>query len=55
MKYMLLIYDNPDTRERFFGDEGDALMGEIDVLMAEGVITSPSSPCFSTTVPSNGA
>jgi hypothetical protein len=25
MKYMLLIYDNPDTRERFFGDEGDAL------------------------------
>ena len=27
----------------------------IEVLMADGVITSPSSPCFSTTVPSNGA
>ena len=24
-------------------------------LMAVGVMTSPSSPCFSTTVPSNGA
>ena len=27
----------------------------IDELMADGVMTSPSSPCFSTTVPSNGA
>ena len=27
----------------------------IEALMADGVITSPSSPCFSTTVPSNGA
>jgi hypothetical protein len=35
MKYMLLIYDNADTRERFFGSEGDALMGEMDALMAE--------------------
>ena len=26
MKYMLLIYDNADTRERFFGPEGDGLM-----------------------------
>ena len=26
-----------------------------DELMAVGVMTSPSSPCFSTTVPSNGA
>jgi hypothetical protein len=35
MKYMLLIYDNADTRERFFGNEGDALMAEVDALMAE--------------------
>jgi hypothetical protein len=35
MKYMLLIYDNADTRERFFGSEGGALMGEVDALMAE--------------------
>ena len=27
----------------------------IDVLIADGVMISPSSPCFSTTVPSNGA
>jgi hypothetical protein len=33
MKYMLLIYDNADTRERFFGDP--ALMAEMDALMAE--------------------
>ena len=35
MKYMLLIYDNADTRERFFGPEGKSLGGEIDALMAE--------------------
>jgi hypothetical protein len=35
MKYMLLIYDNPDTREAFFGEEGAELMGEIDALMKE--------------------
>lgn len=35
MKYMLLIYDNADTRERFFGPEGEGLMGEVDALMAE--------------------
>lgn len=32
MKYMLLIYDNPDTRDVFFGPEGDALGGEMDSL-----------------------
>jgi hypothetical protein len=35
MKYMLLIYDNADTRELFFGPEGKALGHEIDELMAE--------------------
>lgn len=35
MKYMLLIYDNPDTREAFFGQAGDELMGEVDALMEE--------------------
>jgi hypothetical protein len=31
---MLMIYDNPDTRELFLGPEGEALMTEIDTLMA---------------------
>jgi hypothetical protein len=35
MKYMLLIYDNADTRDLFFGPEGKALGEEIDALMAE--------------------
>ncbi len=35
MKYMLLIYDNADTRERFFGPEGEGLMRELDDLMGE--------------------
>jgi hypothetical protein len=35
MKYMLLIYDNADTRERFFGPAGKALGEEMDALMAE--------------------
>jgi hypothetical protein len=35
MKYMLLIYDNADTRERFFGPDGKALGEEIDALIAE--------------------
>ncbi len=35
MKYMLLIYDNPDIRELFFSDEGRALMTELDTLMSE--------------------
>ena len=35
MKYILLIYDNADTRERFFGDEGAGLMAEVDAVMKE--------------------
>lgn len=35
MKYMLLIYDNPGTREAFFGEQGNELMGEVDALMKE--------------------
>jgi hypothetical protein len=33
VKYMLLIYDNPNTREIFTGDEG--LMAEIDSVLKE--------------------
>ncbi len=33
MKYMLLIYNNSHTREGFFGEGGDELMGEVDALM----------------------
>jgi hypothetical protein len=32
---MLLLYDNPGTRELFSGEEGAGLMGEIDALMKE--------------------
>ena len=35
MKYMLLIYDNADTREAFFGAGGEALMAEVDAVMQE--------------------
>lgn len=35
MKYMLLIYDNPGTREWLSGPEGAALGAEMDALMAE--------------------
>lgn len=35
MKYMLLIYDNADTRETFFGPEGAGLMGEVDAVFDE--------------------
>jgi hypothetical protein len=35
MKYMLLIYDNADTRNVFFGPQGEALSAEIDELMRE--------------------
>jgi hypothetical protein len=33
MKYLLLIYENPGTRETFFAD--DALMGRVDAIMNE--------------------
>jgi hypothetical protein len=32
---MLLIYDNPGTRERFFGPRGSELVAEMDALMRE--------------------
>jgi hypothetical protein len=35
MKYMLLIYDNPDTRDVFFGDQGAELMAEVDAIIRE--------------------
>ena len=35
MKYMLLIYDNADTRELFSGPEGKELGAEMDALMTE--------------------
>ena len=35
MKYMLLIYDNPDTREIFFGEAGQAMMAEMSEIMNE--------------------
>jgi hypothetical protein len=35
VKFMLLIYDNADTRERFLGEDGNALMGEVDTLVQE--------------------
>jgi hypothetical protein len=35
MKYMLMIYDNPDTRKVFSGPEGAAMIAEMEALMAE--------------------
>ena len=35
MWYVLLIYDNPETREAFFGEKTDELMGEVDALIKE--------------------
>jgi hypothetical protein len=35
MKYMVMIYDNAQTRETFFSEEGAELMAEIDALMKE--------------------
>jgi hypothetical protein len=35
MKYMLMIYDNPDTRDIFFSEAGKPLMAEMDALMDE--------------------
>ncbi len=35
MKYMLMIWDNPGTRELFSGDEGKRLMAAMDELFAE--------------------
>jgi hypothetical protein len=35
MKFMVLIYDNAETRETFTGPDGAPLMAEIDAIMAE--------------------
>lgn len=35
MKYMLLIYDNPDARDIFFGEEGGPLLAEMDAIIEE--------------------
>ena len=35
MKYMLMIYDNPDTRDLFLSPEGERLMAEVDAVMAQ--------------------
>ena len=35
MKYMLLIYDNPDTREIFSGEQGPKLMASLNAIMEE--------------------
>lgn len=35
MKYMLLIYDNADTRAIFMGPDGGGLMAQMETLMAE--------------------
>jgi hypothetical protein len=35
MKYMLLIYDNPDTRETFSGEQGGELVATLEAIMDE--------------------
>ncbi len=35
MKYMLLIYENPDTREIFSGEQGVELMASLNAIMDE--------------------
>jgi hypothetical protein len=35
MKYMILIYDNAQSREQFNSEEGASLMTEVNALMAE--------------------
>jgi hypothetical protein len=35
MKYMLLLYDNASTRELFNSEEGQALMAQVESVMAE--------------------
>jgi hypothetical protein len=35
MKYMLLIYDNAQSRETFLGEQGEDLMAEVDAIMKE--------------------
>jgi hypothetical protein len=35
VKYMLLIYETPDTRELFTGPEGKELMARVNAIMGE--------------------
>jgi len=35
VKYMLLIWDNADTREVLLGEQGAELMAEVDAIMQE--------------------
>jgi hypothetical protein len=35
MKYMLLLYDNADTREAFFGPGSEPLGAEVDAVLRE--------------------
>lgn len=35
MKFMLMIYDNAQSRELFFGPEGKELMAQMDALLGE--------------------
>ncbi|HEY6761878.1 MAG TPA: YciI family protein [Baekduia sp.] len=35
MKYLIMIYDNAQTREHFTGPDGKELMAEVNALMAE--------------------
>jgi hypothetical protein len=35
MKHMLLIYETPDTREIFMGEDGKELMAQVGAIMAE--------------------
>jgi len=35
MQHMLLIYETPDTRERFMSAEGAELMAQVNALMEE--------------------
>jgi hypothetical protein len=35
MKYMIMIYDNAQTREHFTGPDGKELMAEVEAIMAE--------------------
>jgi hypothetical protein len=35
MKYMIMIYDNAQTRERFLSEDGAELMAEVEAIMKE--------------------
>jgi len=35
MQHMLLIYETPDTREIFMGDDGKELMAQVNAVMQE--------------------